>query len=288
MTVSVSQWWNILCAVALFNVLAWSFSAVVLYRQRSNLSSETYLVRRLQLLLSAAYVFGCAFRSVFLVYDIPRICVFNSWLSTVIVGRSVATIAELCFIIQWAVMLREMARATQSNFGRIVSLSVVLIIAVAEICSWYGVLTTANVGHVAEESLWGLSAAAIIAASLSMWPRFNGTLRLMLGICLIGGIAYVSFMFLVDVPMYWSRWIADQATGRHYLSITQGLFDVSHRWVVSYHWRDWKNEVPWMSLYFSVAVWFSISLVHVPAPRGCMASAGRNTVQKISVNLIRS
>ena len=41
------------------------------------------------------------------------------------------------------------------------------------------------------------------------------------------GIAYVAFMFLVDVPMYWSRWLADEASGRHYLSLTQGLLDVS-------------------------------------------------------------
>jgi hypothetical protein len=84
-------------------------------------------------------------------------------------------------------------------------------------------------------------------------------------------------MFLVDVPMYWSRWIADEANGRHYLSIAQGFLDVSNRWVVSHRWQDWQNEVPWMSLYFSVAVWFSISLIHAPAPKTCIA----NVVDKI-------
>jgi hypothetical protein len=278
MTVSVFQWWDILRVVAVFNVLAWLFSAALLYRQRANnLLPEVYVIRRLQLVLSAAYVFGCAFRSAFPVYDIPRICLFNSWISTVIVGRSVATVAELCFIVQWAVMLREMSRATESMFGKIVSLSVVPLIVVAEICSWYGVLTTANIGHILEESLWGLCAAGMVAASLLMWPRFDGTLRKMLGICCVGGIAYVAFMFLVDVPMYWSRWIADEANGRHYLSIAQGFLDVSNRWVVSHRWQDWQNEVPWMSLYFSVAVWFSISLIHAPAPKTCIA----NVVDKI-------
>jgi hypothetical protein len=74
-------------------------------------------------------------------------------------------------------------------------------------------------------------------------------------------------MFLVDVPMYWSRWIADEASGRLYLSIAQGVFDVSERWVVSHRWEDWQNEVEWMSLYFSVAVWLSIALIHTPVPR---------------------
>jgi len=46
------------------------------------------------LLLCAAYVFGCAFRSF-----LPRaevICLFDTWLSSVALGRTVATAAEIC------------------------------------------------------------------------------------------------------------------------------------------------------------------------------------------------
>ena len=74
------------------------------------LSPEVYASRRLQLLLSAGYVFGCAFRSALPVYDVPRIALFDVWLSSVIVGRSVATFAELCFVAQWALLLREIAQ----------------------------------------------------------------------------------------------------------------------------------------------------------------------------------
>ncbi len=74
-------------------------------------------------------------------------------------------------------------------------------------------------------------------------------------------------MFLVDVPMYWSRWMSDEASGRHYLSIAQGILDVSDRRVVSYRWEDWRSEVAWMSLYFSLAVWLSIALIHLPLPK---------------------
>jgi hypothetical protein len=34
--------------------------------------------------------------------------------------------------------------------------------------------------------------------------------------------------------------------------------------VVSHRLEDWKNEIAWMSLYFSVAVWLSIALIHAP------------------------
>jgi len=55
--------------------------------------------------------------------------------------------------------------------------------------------------------------------------------------------------------------------------LAQGVLDVSGRWVVSHRWEDWKSEVAWMTLYFSVAVWLSIALVHAPLPRRRTVSA---------------
>lgn len=137
MTDSVLLWWCFLCAVAGLNILAWSFSAAVLERRQGVMSAEVYSARRLQLLLSAGYVFGCAFRSVMPVFDVPRVCLFDSWLCSVIVGRSIATIAELCFVTQLALMLHEISRSAGSVTGRIVSVVVVPLIVIAETCSWY-------------------------------------------------------------------------------------------------------------------------------------------------------
>jgi hypothetical protein len=65
--------------------------------------------------------------------------------------------------------------------------------------------------------------------------------------------------------------VADEASGRQYLSILQGVLDVSERRIVSHRWDDWRTEIAWMSLYFSVAVWISISLIHA-ALRGARRS----------------
>jgi hypothetical protein len=267
MSTGVVSWWLLLCAVGALNILAWCASAVALNRRQIVMSAKAYHARRLQLLLSAVYVFGCAFRSAFPVFDVPRFCLHNSWLSSVIVGRSVATVAELCFVAQWALLLREASLASRSAVGRISSLAAVPLIALAETCSWYSVLTTSNLGHIAEESIWGLCAALMVTSMAVTWPRCTVTRHPALVACCIGGAAYVAFMLLVDVPMYWSRWIADESVGRHYMSIAQGVHDVASRWVVSYRWEDWKSEVVWMSLYFSVAVWVSIALIHAPVLR---------------------
>jgi hypothetical protein len=266
MSDNVVLWWFLLCAVSGLNIAAWSLSFTALGRRQPMLPPEVYARRRLQLLLSAGYVFGCAFRSALPVYDVGRVCMFDTWLSSVIVGRSVATFAELCFALQWALMLGEISRATDRGVGRVTAAVVVPLIAIAEAFSWYSVLTTSNLGHVVEESIWGLCAALMVASMVSIWPRCSPALRPLLATWCAAGIAYVAFMFLIDVPMYWSRWLADEASGRAYLSVADGVLDASGRWVVSHRWEDWKNEVVWMSLYFSVAVWISIALVHAPAP----------------------
>jgi hypothetical protein len=276
MSAEIFWWWFFLCTVAGFNILAWMLSAAALERRQATLSSEDYYARRLQLLLSAGYVLGCAYRSALPVFDVPRIVLFDTWLSSVIVGRSVATFAELCFAAQWALMLRQISRTAGSSVGRKTAIAMVPLIAVAELFSWYSVLTTSNLGHVIEESLWGLSAALLVASLIAIWPRASASMRPLLAAWCAAGIAYVGFMFLVDVPMYWSRWLSDEASGRAYMSIAQGLVDASGRWVVSHRWQDWQNEVTWMSLYFSVAVWLSIALVHVPAMERARAEGPRS------------
>jgi hypothetical protein len=269
---SVFSWWSFLCAVSAINIVAWLLSAAALKRRQTFLPSDAYAVRRMQLVLSAGYVLGCAFRSALPVFDVPRLCLVDSWLSSVVVGRSVATIAELCFVAQWALILRETSQATGSRVGRTTAALMVPLIAIAETCSWYAVLTTSNIGHVLEETLWGVSAALLVLSLVEIWPRCSARLRPLLALWGTAGLAYVFFMFLVDVPMYWGRWLADEASGRHYMSVAQGLLDVSSRWVVSHRLQDWQSEMVWMSLYFSVAVWLSIALIHAPVPERRLTS----------------
>ena len=64
----------------------------------------------------------------------------------------------------------------------------------------------------------------------------------------------------IDVPMYLSRWRADVADGSRLLRPLEGLRDVSTRWVVTHDLAEWKDEIAWMSLYFSAAVWASLAL----------------------------
>ncbi len=271
MGADTQAWWALLRSVAGLNILVWSGAAWALWRWRERWPPDAWMSRRWQLALSAGYVLGCGYRSLLPVFDVERLVMVDSFWSSVLVGRSVATVAEMCFAAQWALLLREAARDAGSPTGAAVSRAVLPLIAIAEVFSWYSVLTTSNLGHVVEESLWGLCAAAVVFSLLQMWSRVHAARRPLLLLWCAAGSAYVAYMGLVDVPMYWARWVSDEALGRHYLPLAQGLADVAQRWVVSHEWIHWRTEVVWMSAYFSVAVWFSVSLVLAPRMRAARA-----------------
>ena len=264
MSTGVLVWWCALWTVSVINIHGWRLSAAALVRRQAAVAPDVYRFQRWQLILSAVYVVGCAFRSVLPRADVQRLGLFDSWVSSVMVGRSVATVAELCFMAQWALLLNRVARDAGSRPFVIVSWLLVPLIAIAEICSWSAVLTTCYLGNAFEESLWALSATLMVIAFVALWSRCAASYRPFVAVAIVLGIAYVTFMVTVDVPMYVSRWLTDEASGRAYLSIGQGLHDVGSRWTISYAWEEWRSEIPWMSLYFSVGVWCSIALVYAP------------------------
>lgn len=278
---SVSIWWGFLVVISAANiaVLLWlrcHFSKTARGWRMGAFASEPLL------LLSAAYVFGCAFRSVLPRADIQRICLYDTWLSSVFVGRSVATIAELCFALQWAIVLRELANIANADTARNISKSIVPLIVLAELCSWYAVITTDFLGNVLENSIWTATYLLVAIALLRLMTRFRGIVRIAIAAAAAGIAGYVAFMSSVDVPMYYARWQADVASGKELFGVLSGLHDVTTRWIVTHNFARWKDEMAWMSLYFSLAVWASLTLAgfglvrhRLPAYRVSAMPAGR-------------
>jgi hypothetical protein len=260
-------WWLALCVASVFNVGAWTLSARMLHRRMPDFPPAVYATRRLLLMLSAVYVLGCAFRSFLPMIDVPRMCLHDTWVSRIVVGRSVATVAELCFVAQWALLMREAGAATNSRLAKMVSGALVPLIVIAEGASWFAVLSTNNLFHALENSLWTVAAALAMAACVSLRFHVDDKSRRFLDAAIGCGALYVLFMVTVDVPMYLSRWLADAAAGHERLAVLSGLHEVVQRCVVVRDWTHWRQDVPWLSLYFTAAVWISIALPHVPAFR---------------------
>jgi hypothetical protein len=253
-------WWGFLTLVSAANIAIW----VALYRtfgeqQAGALSSSSEI--GLMLLLCAGYVFGCAFRSILPRADVQRICLFDTWLSSVVVGRSVATVAELCLAAQWAVILNQLGAMTNADTTLNIALMIFPLLVIAECFSWYAVLTTNYLGNAIENSIWAVAFFLVGVALCRLLPEFHGVVRAALIAAIACTVLYLAFLVTVDVPMYFNRWRAARAGGKVHLPLFKGLRDISTRWVVTHDLAEWKEEIAWMSLYFSGAVWASLALV---------------------------
>jgi hypothetical protein len=229
---TVILWWVLLIAVGLTNIFLW-------IRQRSrHFADSPWMVR-----LSGLYVFGCAIRGFFPKADVERYALFDTWLSSVFFGRSIATVAELAFVGQWAILLALLGY-------RSLGITLLATIGLAECFSWYAVITTHFLGNVIEESLWALTFAVI---AVTLWREKWRVLSLS---CTV----YVGFMLWVDVPMYWTRWMQQREDSVRLRSFMEGLVDLNTRRVVTWSLEHWRPEMPWMTLYFTLAVWMSLWL----------------------------
>jgi hypothetical protein len=263
-TGAVTVWWMTISAISVANILFW---IVVAWRWiRAGDAAQQPPGGRWQLILSAVFVAICAFRSFLPRAEGQRICLYESWLSSALWGRSVATVAELSLVAQWTFVLRDWAARTRVRLTAVISWFLLPLIALAELCSWYTTLTTNFIGSVMEESLWAITATLTVIGVLAVWPRLDRRSRRFILPIGLAVAAYVVFMWSVDVPMYWSRFTADQARGKTYLGIIEGFADAQRQRIVTRRLEDWRHEVPWMSLYFSVGVWISIALMRAPRP----------------------
>ena len=286
----VSWWWGLLTLVSGVNIAVW----FVLYRELSlqptGTAGSTAGIGGM-LLFCAAYVFGCAFRSFLPRADVQRICLFDTWLSSVVVGRSVATVAEVCFAAQWAIVLHQLGTITGADTTLNAAWAIVPLILVAECFSWYAVLTTKYWGNAVENSIWAVAFFIVGIGLCRLLPEFDGEVRVVLAVAIIGIAGYLAFLMTVDVPMYLSRWRAKVADGSRHLGPIEGLRDVSMRWIVTHDIAEWKGEIAWMSLYFSVAVWASLALCvcysledHLPRfrPEAAVANAPPGALAVVS------
>jgi hypothetical protein len=268
MASGLTIWWMSLCAAAAINTVLWVLAARQLDRRKAGMSAAVHAMRVRLLWLAAIYTAGCGFRSVFPMIDVPRICLHDTGLSRIIIGRSVATAAELGFALQLALLLRVESAAAGGRLAALVSRVIVPCIGVAELFSWTAVLRQNYLMNAVENSLWALAATLVISAVLSLWVQAVNPYRRFFGLALACAIGYVVYMGVVDVPMYVSRWHSDVTTNLPDVSLGTGFHQILRRCTVVREWSVWRLDVPWLSLYFTAAVWMSIALVHAPMPGG--------------------
>ena len=277
MPAALTVWNAALCAFAIINVAAWGLARRRLQRRAAVLPANVLATRKAMLGLSAIYLLGCAFRSVLPMLDVQRICLHDTVLARIAVGRGVATIAELAFVAQWALLLREAAEGRDRAIVVQAHRALLPLGVAAEIVSWLGVLTRNNLLHAIENSLWTLGAALVLLALATLLEGADARLRRMIavGIAVLAG--YLVFMVAVDVPMYLQRWYAGGETA---LPLAIGITEVLRRCVATPFVSSWREDIPWLTLYFTAGVWLSVALVDTP-PLGARRASRTRAASKL-------
>lgn len=122
-------------AISILNIVAWVFVAAGLLRTSPPDSPQRKVdsTRGWQLLLSSLFVLGCAFRSFLPRIEGLRIGLEDHWIASAMIGRAVATVAELAFVAQWTLVLVEWSNAAGSKWARSLAKIPLPLIALAEV-----------------------------------------------------------------------------------------------------------------------------------------------------------
>ena len=216
------------------------------------------------LLFSGIFTAVCAFRSVLPRIDLERYCLVDSMASSMVAGRTSATFAEISFACQIALILHEAGGMANLPWVQALFITIVVALTLAQVFCWSSVISLNHLGHTIEESLWGITFVPVGIALAFCGLNLEGLWRT---VCFAGAVfcvGYVAFMAFVDVPMYYRRWREGLARNEKRLGFKEGFADALNRRVVTQDWAIWKPEVAWLTGYFSMAVWVSISLMALP------------------------
>jgi hypothetical protein len=248
-------WWEFLCLVAVVNILIWSW-ALGAHSEMQNFSST-------QAILSGLYVLVCAFRSFFPRIDLERYCLFDIALSSIVLGRSLATLAEICFSIQCALLIYDLGIYMDSKLVILVAYSVVPLIVIAQAFCWYATLTLNHFWHGMEEVMWIVMIVLAAGCFITGFFMTAGMLKVLMAVGIVSCLGAGYIMLFVDIPMYFSRTQTSKKNGRRYLAIGEGIQDALSRRVQTSDWSVWKHEVMWISSYFTFGVWMSIGMIFI-------------------------
>lgn len=249
-------WWALLASIGLVDVLLWLGTAAAAP------ATGPYGAQHLR--LSGIYAFVCACRAMLPRIDLERTVMLDHGLSSIFLGRSGATVAEICFGIQATLALHELGGVLGLPWMQTVAPLVAVLCTVAQGFCWASVISLSHLGHVVEESLWGVAFAIVAACLILAFPHAEGGLRTLIGLSAAGCVGFVIFMARVDVPMYLSRWRAQRAEGFRPLGFAEGVRDALFRRAPTRSWTTWQPEVAWLTGYFSFAVWASLAMVWMP------------------------
>jgi hypothetical protein len=232
-----------------------------------------YNKNKLIVYLALVFVIVCAIRSIWLRNDTEKICFFKSGMSTPMLGRFLATISEICFIIILIIVFKTIIQDTGGNKCLTMLVNIILpIIIIAEVLSWIGCITKRYLWNASEETAWTISGIIFLIVSIVLYinNKHNPTYSTFLIVFMISCLLYVIYMITTDVPMYIKQEkkanMIRKQKGKVRSTMTCKKFIKKFKKFgkcqkVSKSYEDWSSEMCWMTGYFTIGVWCCILVV---------------------------
>ncbi len=169
------------------------------------------------------FYINCLIRGFFPRIDVSRTCFFGGFISSVIVGRTLATIGELSLVICIQNYIKQnllvYRRCRRRSFMSVFLVTMLVLInylvfflaVLAEVYSWTSVIYRNNNYHVYEECVWLFMGVYTFFMSLFFRQSIplDKNIKFNNQMCIIT-LFYIIYMLLIDIPRYQQRAL-DQA-----------------------------------------------------------------------------
>lgn len=278
-------WYTSLLTVGVVNILA-AVAACAYLKTRLVVDPTTRTYQRRVAALALPFVAVCAFRGFFPTIYLFRYAWFNSALCCILLHRSLASIAELCWMGQLALAMAHVANELcLPRAAHVAPRLMICCIGVAELCSFAGTITKNSLYFTFEEGLWVLSGWMCAPVSVLMFYRLRAR-RLALtaaatdsgnepskrssaenfaAILCVWYLFYCPWGVVSDVPNNAERFVDESNTSpAPWLSFSDGISDAALTRNVTHKLADWGPYLLWMTAYFTLGVWSSIGLAWAP------------------------
>ena len=206
------------------------------------------------------FYINCLIRGFFPRIDVSRTCFFGGFISSVIVGRTLATVGELSLVICVQDYIKQnllvYRRYQRHSFMSVFIITILVLInylvfflaVLAEIYSWTSVIYRDNTYHIYEESIWltmGVYTFIMSWFFRESIPR-DKNIKFNNQMCIIT-LFYIIYMLLIDIPRYQQRAL-DQAPPT---SFNTGFWELFECQKISQDFKDYA--VSFHLLYFGIA-----------------------------------
>lgn len=263
----IGKIWNrILGTISIINII------VILHHLFLRLNKNNEKNLKL-IILVMIYVFVCALRSIWPRADGPGLCIHDNYISTPFVGRCFTTIAEISFSIFVVsitnIILESFKNLNGVNVIQKLNNSMVIFISIAQIFCWIGIITQDPSYNVIEESIWTIFGSIMLVIYLTLYSKIDKLpstpqlkkIKSIIPYILLACTIYILFMSYNDVPMYFKRAKEQRDKNASYNSLYDGIQEMKKCKKVTTSYQEWKNDIPWLTFYFTVIVWGCIYML---------------------------